>query len=96
MSTKRKWVMIICYAIVFSTIAANYAFKPSTAELVVQLIILLVAQIWAMKMLKNEKADLAAALLPLVVPSLGTEGESVEEAKTAVKMATAAEMKGKK
>jgi hypothetical protein len=57
MTTKQKWVMVAISAIVWSIIILNFMFKPSVPESIIQIIILLAAQIWGMRVLKKKKSD---------------------------------------
>jgi uncharacterized membrane protein YoaT (DUF817 family) len=57
MTTKQKWVTIIGSVIVWSIIILNFIVKPSVPEYVIQLILLLAAQIWWMSVFRKKKSD---------------------------------------
>jgi hypothetical protein len=57
MNAKQKWMIVSLNALVFSIIAFNFAFNPSVTEYVIELVILVAAQIFGVKMLKIRKPN---------------------------------------
>lgn len=54
MTLKQKLVMIATFVLVWAILIVNLLFKPSVPQLIIQLMVLSVAQIFCMKVLKKK------------------------------------------